>query len=69
MKHITYEELSKELSLSIRTLQKYVKSGNLPYVRFGRAVRFDPDKVAKWVNARSHEPATKNTIENENIAL
>jgi excisionase family DNA binding protein len=61
MKLLTYEELSDQMSLCIRTLQKYVKTGELPCIRFGRSVRFNPDKVAKWVNDRSYEPITRKT--------
>ena len=62
MKLLTYKELGKELSLSVRYLQKCVKEGNLSPVYFGRAVRFDPVKVAEWVNnrnQRTNNPAIK----------
>jgi excisionase family DNA binding protein len=52
MKLLTYEELGKELSLSIRYLQKLVQDGNLPCIRFGRAVRFDPVRITEWVRGR-----------------
>jgi excisionase family DNA binding protein len=55
MKLLTYEELSKELSLSIRYLQKCVKNGSLRCVRFGRAIRFDPADVAEWVNNQKED--------------
>jgi excisionase family DNA binding protein len=58
MKLMTYEELSKEVSLCIRSLQKYVKKGELPCVRFGRSVRFRPDMIAKWLDDRSRESNT-----------
>jgi hypothetical protein len=47
---ITYMELSKELSLSIRYLQKCVKEENMPCIRFGRAVRFDPKVIYAWIS-------------------
>jgi excisionase family DNA binding protein len=46
---ITYVELSKELSLSIRYLQKCVKEKEMPCIRFGRAVRFDPKVIYDWI--------------------
>jgi excisionase family DNA binding protein len=49
MKFLTYRELGEELSLSIRYLQKCVQQGALPCIRFGKAVRFDPKAVAKWI--------------------
>ena len=53
MKLLTYEELSNDLSLSIRYLQKCVKDGTLTCARFGKAVRFDPAIIAEWVSNRS----------------
>jgi excisionase family DNA binding protein len=53
MKLMTYKELSKELALSIRYLQKLVKQGSLPYIRFGRAIRFDPEGISKWINKQN----------------
>jgi len=58
MKLFTYREVSKELALSIRYLQKCVKDGSLPCIRFGRAVRFDPLKIAEWVNSRNQTADT-----------
>jgi len=52
---LTYMELGKELSLSIRYLQKCVKHQNLPCIRFGRAIRFDPVKIAEWVEGRNQK--------------
>jgi len=53
MKLLTYQELGKELSLSVRYLQKCVKDKGLPCVKFGRAVRFDPVKIATWVSKQN----------------
>jgi len=63
MKLYTYKELSKELSLSVRYLQKCVKEDNLPCVRFGRAVRFDPIKILEWVNNRNQNNAKSDVKE------
>jgi len=52
---LTYTELAKELSMSVRYIQKCVKYQNLPYVRFGRAIRFDPIKITEWVNSRNQD--------------
>jgi excisionase family DNA binding protein len=62
MKLLTYQELGKELSLSIRYLQKCVKDKSMPYIKFGRAVRFDPVKIADWVNNQNQRT---DNLENE----
>jgi excisionase family DNA binding protein len=49
MKFLTYRTLGEALSLSIRYLQKCVQQGNLPCIRFGKAVRFEPKAVAEWI--------------------
>jgi hypothetical protein len=65
MKLLTYNELGKELSLSIRYLQKCIKEEGLPCIHFGRAIRFDPVQITEWVNSRSKKP---NNSENTEVA-
>jgi excisionase family DNA binding protein len=52
---LNYKELSKELKISIRYIQRCIQEEGLPCIYFGRAVRFDPIKVAEWVNSRSQK--------------
>jgi excisionase family DNA binding protein len=52
---MNFKELSNELRLSIRYIQKCIHEEGLPCLKFGRAVRFDPVKVAEWVNSRSQK--------------
>jgi excisionase family DNA binding protein len=52
MKLLTYKELGKELSLSVRYLQTMVKQGSIPFIRFGRAIRFDQNLVMEWLKQR-----------------
>jgi len=61
---MTYRELGQELSLSIRYLQKCVKQGALPHIRFGRAVRFDPNAISAWVNQHNNTSKTYPAVEN-----
>ena len=55
MKLLTYKELAKELSLSIRYLQKCIQEEGLPCIHFGRAIRFDPAMIAEWVEGRNQK--------------
>jgi excisionase family DNA binding protein len=55
MKLLTYTDLAKDMSLSIRYLQKLVKQGGLPHIRFGRAVRFEPNAIAEWIKEHQHD--------------
>jgi hypothetical protein len=63
MRLMNYMELSKELKLSIRYLQFCVKNGGLPCIHFGRAVRFDPIKVAEWVNSHGRKSSNPEATE------
>ena len=56
---LTPREAAKALSLSERTLFTLRKSGELPAVMVGRAVRFDPADLAKWIQ-RKKEAAGAN---------
>ena len=48
------EELSVLLALSQKHLYKLAKSGRMPCVRIGGAVRFDPHTTANWLEARAN---------------
>jgi hypothetical protein len=37
-------------------LQKCVQKDGLPCIRFGRAIRFDPNAIADWVNKHNQPP-------------
>ena len=63
MKLLTYKELGKELSLSVRYLQKCVQTGTLPCVRFGRAVRFDPVSINEWVSTQNQKHGCSESIQ------
>ena len=47
--YITVKDLSEKYKISRQTVNNYMKQG-MPFIRVGpRKPRFDPDKVAKWV--------------------
>jgi excisionase family DNA binding protein len=50
---LTARETAKMLSISERTLHTHTKSGDIKAVRFGRAVRYDPDAVKQWIEQHS----------------
>jgi excisionase family DNA binding protein len=47
---LTVTELAKLLSVSQRLIYQLVQSGNLPHLRTGATVRFDPMVIVKWLN-------------------
>lgn len=44
---LTYPEAAKELQVSTRTLEHRVKTGQIPYFRIGRSVRFSRNALLK----------------------
>ena len=49
---LTSREAARRLSISERTLWALGKSGEIPRVLIGTAVRFDPDDVAELIERK-----------------
>ena len=47
----TADEVAVFLTVTKSMVYKLTKHGVLPFYRFGASVRFDPDKVRKWVES------------------
>jgi excisionase family DNA binding protein len=56
---MTVEEVAELLHVSERHVYKLVQDGILPHFKVGKAVRFDPDKIADWLEAASEGDAAK----------
>jgi len=52
----TSEEQAKELKTTAAYLAKVRSQGypNIPYIKIGRSVRYDPDAVDAWLAKHSH---------------
>ena len=46
---ITSPEAAKLMTISERTLFTLRKEGDLPYVRIGRSIRYDPRDIGVWI--------------------
>jgi excisionase family DNA binding protein len=46
---IGYREAARLLGVSDRTIFSLAKQGQIPAVRIGRAVRFDPADLRTWI--------------------
>jgi excisionase family DNA binding protein len=51
------KEAAKSLAISERTLWELTNQGDLPCVRIGRSVRYDPVDLASWIQ-RQKSPRT-----------
>ncbi len=49
---LTSPEAAKALAISARTLWTLTKRGEIPSVKIGRAVRYDPADLRAWIDAR-----------------
>ena len=49
---MTRAESAKSLRLCERTLWRMTKQGEIPCVRVGRAVRYDPVDLTAWIARR-----------------
>jgi len=46
---LTRKELAKELNVSERTIDRYVKKGGMPCIKKIGAVRFEREEVMRWL--------------------
>lgn len=49
MRLLTAKEAAEMLSLSERTIQRYLKSGELTFIRLGRSVRIELKDLEEFV--------------------
>jgi excisionase family DNA binding protein len=49
---LTEKEAASALSISPRKLWELRNRGEVPHVRFGRSVRYDPDDLKNWLKSR-----------------
>lgn len=49
---LTPDEAAKALRISVRTLRDMTDAGEVPSVRFGRAVRYDPADLQTLANSK-----------------
>lgn len=52
-------ECAQALGLSIATIYAFVHQNRIPYIKLGRALRFHPDRIREWIEARTREPQSR----------
>lgn len=52
---LTKEQLSELLSISIKTIDRYVSMKIIPFLKVGRLVRFERNEVLAWARNASKE--------------
>ena len=49
----TVKEISEYLGINEKTIYGFVNQRKIPYVKFGRCVRFDLEEINEWVEANA----------------
>ena len=44
--------VSRSFGISMRQVRRFVAEGQIPFVRVGHLIRFDPDELNEWIDAR-----------------
>ena len=56
MKHyLDITTLAERLGIKRSTLYAWAEQGNIPHLKLGRLLRFDPDEIEAWLQAHRQE--------------
>ena len=61
-KLLTVKEVAKIIQLSKYAIYQMVANDSIPYIKIGatnRSVRFDKEKIEKWLNKKSYDTIKK----------
>jgi len=50
-----YSDLAKYLRVSEHKLRRDVMNRTIPFIKCGRSVRFNPEKIKQWLDANTTE--------------
>lgn len=53
MKYLTPKELAEMLGVDITTVYGWTSDRQIPFLKIGRLVRFDPIKTDKWLKDKA----------------
>lgn len=56
---IDVRELSEYLGITVETAYNWVSQKKIPYIKVGRLLRFDLDKINEWLEKSSHSLYSK----------
>jgi excisionase family DNA binding protein len=60
MDYLTEKQVSQELGIAVRTLQKWRLEGRGPaYMKLGKSVRYSRERLLRYLEERQIEPAPK----------
>jgi excisionase family DNA binding protein len=54
---IDIEALARRLGVEVRHVRRLVSERRIPYIKWGRLLRFDPVEIDAWIDAQRRPPA------------
>jgi excisionase family DNA binding protein len=51
------KQVSQKINIKVATLRKFVACNEIPFCKFGRLVRFEPEAIVEWVNGNKRNEA------------
>jgi excisionase family DNA binding protein len=49
---VDIQAVACSFGISMRQVRRFVADGQIPYVRVGHLIRFDPEELATWIDKR-----------------
>jgi excisionase family DNA binding protein len=49
---VDIQAVSHSFGISMRQIRRFVAQGQIPFVRVGHLIRFDPEELNDWIDAR-----------------
>jgi len=47
---LTIEQVAEHLGVEVRHVRRLVAERRIPYIKWGRLLRFAPDEIAEWID-------------------
>ena len=59
--YLKIKELSKLIRIPVSTIQKWRREKGLPFIKIGRALRFNREEVVKWFQGQQKSTFIEDT--------
>jgi excisionase family DNA binding protein len=56
------KQVSQRTNIKVATLRKFVACNEIPFCKFGRLVRFEPEAIVEWVNINKRNNANTRSL-------
>jgi excisionase family DNA binding protein len=49
---VDIQAVARSLGISMRQVRRFVADGQIPFIRVGHLIRFDPGQLKEWIDCR-----------------